>query len=164
MIDNETLLGKHLPTTNFAIKATKIKSHDPRSRKVYSCRVKKGYSKQGIFKEQAILASQATEFLKGDSGISRTEFLANFAPRINALHVSTRTIKQQSAAAAICKIYTGGRDYSPAAQVFKDTVSLWRQRVNQRNGILTSRNALKVIAKRLKFFTEQLKAPFNRTG
>ena len=118
MIDNETLLGKHFPTTNFAIAATRVKLHDPRSRKLYSCQVKKGYSQQGIFKEQAILATQATEFLKGDSGISRTEFLHNFVPRINTLHVSTRKTKQ-SAVANIRKIYAGGRDYLPAAQFFE---------------------------------------------
>ena len=39
----------------------------------------------------------------------------------------------------------------PAAQVFPDTIRLWRQIVNRKKGILTSRKVLKVIVKRLKF-------------
>ena len=64
---------------------------------------------------------------------------------------------KQLVAANICKIYVGGRNYLPAAQVFCDTIKFWTRIVKQRKGVLTSRNALQVLAKRLKFLLDMPK-------
>ena len=75
--------------------------------------------------------------------------MATFTPKIDAFHIKTRKIKTK-AAADLRKIYAGGQDFSPKAQSFKDVIEFWRRIVKRKQGVLTSRTALRVIAKRVK--------------
>ena len=48
MLDNLSMLGKHIPCSTLAIECKRVKSNDPRSRKVYHQKVKEEYSRQNI--------------------------------------------------------------------------------------------------------------------
>ena len=148
MASNQSLLGKHLPITNPKLRIERLKSHDPRSRKIFTRRVRKEYCKQDVFRKKASLAEKARWFWKGTAGITNEAFLKTFKPKIDALHTTTRNIKLK-VAADLRKIYAGGQDFSPKAQAFRDTIEFWRRIVKRKQGVLTSRTALRLIAKRV---------------
>ena len=75
--------------------------------------------------------------------------MSTFTPKIDPLHIKTRKIKTK-AAKDVRKIYAGGQDFSPKAQSFKDVIEFWRRIVTRKQGVLTSRTALFVIAKQVK--------------
>ena len=109
----------------------------------------KEYYNQNVFKEKAALARREREFKKGTTGTTYLEFLATFTPKIDAFHIKTRKIKTK-AAKDVRKIYAGGQDFSPKAQSFKDVIEFWKRIVKRKQGVLTSRTALRAIAKQVK--------------
>ena len=86
-------------------------------KKMYKSRVKIAYSKAGIFKTKQILATKATLFTNGSSGMSHDEFLATFPLKFNAFHIQTRKIRG-IVADKMRKIYASGQNFSPQAQVY----------------------------------------------
>ena len=149
MVSNQSLLGKHLPITNPTVRTEFLKPEDPRSRKIFTRQVMKEYYKQKNFKMKATLACRESEFKKGTACITYKEFLNIFHPKMEALHITTRKIKK-TVATDLQKIYAGGQDFSPKAQTFKDTIEFWKRIVRRKQGVLTSRTALQLIAKKIK--------------
>ena len=109
----------------------------------------KEYCKQNVLKEKDTLARRERKFRKGTTGITNMEFLTTFTPKIDAFHIKTRKIKTK-AAADLRKIYAEGQDFLPKAQSFRDTIEFWQRIVKRKQGVLTSRTALRLIAKRVK--------------
>ena len=53
------------------------------------------------------------------------------------------------------KMYARGQDYSPKAQAFRDTtIKFWKLIIQRKQGILTSRRALQLIAKRVQILLQ----------
>ena len=62
--------------------------------------------------------------------------------------------REKLVAANLRKVYTGGQDFSPKAQSFRDTIEFWRHIVRRKQGVLTSRTALQLIVKRVKILLQ----------
>ena len=148
MVSNHSLLGKHLPFTNPTIRTECLKLEDPRSRKIFQRRVMKEYCKH-VFKGKDTLAHREKEFNNGIAGITYKKFLNVFTSKIDVFCITTRKIKTR-VATYLRKIYAGGQDVSPKIQSFRDTIKFWRRIVRRKQGVLTSRTTLKLIAKRVK--------------
>ena len=149
IVSNHSLSGKHSPITNPTICIERLKPKDQRNRKIFIRRMRKEYCKQNVFKTKATLAGKARWFWKGTAGITSGDFLNTITPKMDALHITTRKIRK-TAAANLRQMYTGGHDFSPKAQTFRDTIEFWKRIVRKKQGVLTSRTVLRLIAKRVK--------------
>ena len=125
-----------------------MQAADPRSRKMYNHRVNKAYLEADIFKTKQLLAKKVKTFNDGTSGITHKEFLASFAPKINAFHFKSRLI-QQKVAAKMNRIQAGGQDFSPKRQALRDTIDFLRRILKRKQGVMTSQAMLRRTAKRL---------------
>lgn len=123
-ICNRSSRSKHPQTQVAPIHTDCVCAADPRSRNMYNCQVNKAYIKIGIFKTKPILAAKAKLFANGSSSLSHNDFLSTFYPKFIAFHFKTRQIRGK-VADKMRKIYAGGQDFSPQAQVFRDTIEFW---------------------------------------
>ena len=153
MVSNHSLLGKHLPITNPTIRTERLKPEDPRSRKICTRRVMKECGKQHVFRKKDTLAKKTLWFWKGTADITNKEFLTTFTPKIDVFHITTKKIKTM-VAADFWNIFTGRQDFSSKAQSFRDTVEFWKRIVRRKQGVLTSRTALQLLAKRVKILLQ----------
>ena len=69
------------------------------------------------------------------------------------VHIMTKKIKI-IVADNLWKIYAGGQDFSPKAQSFRDTIKFWKHIERRKQGVLTSRTALQLIAKKVKILLQ----------
>ena len=65
-VDNFSFLGKHIPTSTPPLAVSRVKSHDPRSRRRYQRLVRKAYKKHRVFKITENLAKAQAFFLTND--------------------------------------------------------------------------------------------------
>ena len=74
MIDNLSMFGKHIPCSTLAIECERVKSNDPRSRKVYHREVKKEYERQNIFATKKRMEKEAKMY-KRDKNSAKAQNL-----------------------------------------------------------------------------------------
>ena len=54
-------------------------------------------------------------------------------------------------------IYVGGQDFSPQAQVYRDTIEFWKRILKQKQVVMISRAALRALAEQVELLLTTLK-------
>jgi len=146
-IDNSSALGKHLPSV-VPIKACKINFTDPRSRRLYSKRVKAAIKASKVDSKIVSLQAQAKEYFSSPPS-DQASLLPSLAASYNSIHHELDTIRS-SVESNLRQIYSGRVPWSPRLKHYLDVIEYWRRYVKLRKGVNTSRNSLKRLHSRLK--------------
>ena len=144
-LDNSSILGKHLPSSR-KIKASKVKSTDPRARNKYNRRVKRRYAEAKVGFQCTALQELVKEFAEGN-----TTLKGHIVRVYELLHKTTSDIRRD-VEAHLRTLNAGEVPWSPRIQVFRDTIEYWLRVVKLRKNVNTSRKALKRLARRLHIY------------
>ena len=104
------MLGKHIPCSTLALECERVKSNDPRSRKVYHREVKKEYVKQKIIITKKKMERQARSYKKDKNSMRARKFKSTIKKRFDDFHSKTRKIKMK-VAEKMKKKYAGKQPY-----------------------------------------------------
>ena len=130
-LDNSSL-GKHLPSSH-KIKASKVKSTDPRARNKYNRRVKKRYAKAKVGSQCTALQELVKEFAEGNTSLK-----GHIVWCYDLLHKKTSDIRRD-VEDYLRTLNAGAIPWSPRLQVYRDNIEYWLRVVKLQKKVNTSR-------------------------
>ena len=138
MIDNLSMLGKHIPCSTLAIECEKVRSNDIRSRRVYHREVKKEYVRQNIIATKEKMHKEARRYKQNRTSPRSQRFKATIEKRFDDFHSKTRKIKLK-VAEKMRKKYAGKQSFSPKYRIYSETINFWKKMVKLRKNVNTSK-------------------------